>query len=219
MMPGTTPTLEVRNVTVRHGGVTAVRNASLTAHAGEITALLGVNGAGKTSLLRGIVGLAATDGEIRLDGSKIGALATEDRINAGIAWVPEGRRVFPGLTVAENLEVASQADITSRRERLAGVVALFPQLAGRLGDRAWQLSGGQQQMLAIGRALMARPRVYLLDEPSLGLSPAVAAILAESLRTLTAEGAAVVLAEQNAGFAQLLAGRRCMLRNGEIVED
>ena len=219
MMPGTTPTLEVRNVTVRHGGVTAVRNASLTAHAGEITALLGVNGAGKTSLLRGIVGLAATDGEIRLDGSKIGALATEDRINAGIAWVPEGRRVFPGLTVAENLEVASQADITSRRERLAGVVALFPQLAGRLGDRAWQLSGGQQQMLAIGRALMARPRVYLLDEPSLGLSPAVADILAESLRTLTAEGAAVVLAEQNAGFAQLLAGRRCMLRNGEIVED
>ncbi len=219
MMPGTTPTLEVRNVTVRHGGVTAVRNASLTAHAGEITALLGVNGAGKTSLLRGIVGLAATDGEIRLDGSEIGALATEDRINAGIAWVPEGRRVFPGLTVAENLEVASQADITSRRERLAGVVALFPQLAGRLGDRAWQLSGGQQQMLAIGRALMARPRVYLLDEPSLGLSPAVAAILAESLRTLTAEGAAVVLAEQNAGFAQLLAGRRCMLRNGEIVED
>jgi branched-chain amino acid transport system ATP-binding protein len=219
MMPGTTPTLEVRNVTVRHGGVTAVRNASLTAHAGEITALLGVNGAGKTSLLRGIVGLAATDGEIRLDGSKIGALATEDRINAGIAWVPEGRRVFPGLTVAENLEVASQADISSRRERLAGVVALFPQLAGRLGDRAWQLSGGQQQMLAIGRALMARPRVYLLDEPSLGLSPAVAAILAESLRTLTAEGAAVVLAEQNAGFAQLLAGRRCMLRNGEIVED
>jgi branched-chain amino acid transport system ATP-binding protein len=219
MMPGTTPTLEVRNVTVRHGGVTAVRNASLTAHAGEITALLGVNGAGKTSLLRGIVGLAATDGEIRLDGSKIGALATEDRINAGIAWVPEGRRVFPGLTVAENLEVASQADITSRRERLAGVVALFPQLAGRLGDRAWQLSGGQQQMLAIGRALMARPRVYLLDEPSLGLSPAVAAILAESLRTLTAEGAAVVLAEQNAGFAQLLAGRRCIMRNGEIVED
>ncbi|MEL0012381.1 MAG: ABC transporter ATP-binding protein [Alphaproteobacteria bacterium] len=219
MMPGTTPTLEVRNVTVRHGGVTAVRNASLTAHAGEITALLGVNGAGKTSLLRGIVGLAATDGEIRLDGSKIGALATEDRINAGIAWVPEGRRVFPGLTVAENLEVASQADITSRRERLAGVVARFPQLAGRLGDRAWQLSGGQQQMLAIGRALMARPRVYLLDEPSLGLSPAVAAILAESLRTLTAEGAAVVLAEQNAGFAQLLAGRSCMLRNGEIVED
>ncbi len=219
MMPGTTPTLEVRNVTVRHGGVTAVRNASLTAHAGEITALLGVNGAGKTSLLRGIVGLAATDGEIRLDGSEIGALATEDRINAGIAWVPEGRRVFPGLTVAENLEVASQADITSRRERLAGVVARFPQLAGRLGDRAWQLSGGQQQMLAIGRALMARPRVYLLDEPSLGLSPAVAAILAESLRTLTAEGAAVVLAEQNAGFAQLLAGRRCMLRNGEIVED
>ncbi|MEK9797333.1 MAG: ATP-binding cassette domain-containing protein, partial [Alphaproteobacteria bacterium] len=178
-----------------------------------------VNGAGKTSLLRGIVGLAATDGEIRLDGSEVGALATEDRINAGIAWVPEGRRVFPGLTVAENLQVASQADITSRRERLAGVVALFPQLAGRLGDRAWQLSGGQQQMLAIGRALMARPRVYLLDEPSLGLSPAVAAILAESLRTLTAEGAAVVLAEQNAGFAQLLAGRRCMLRNGEIVED
>jgi branched-chain amino acid transport system ATP-binding protein len=219
MMPITTPALEVHNVTVRHGGVTAVRNASLTAHAGEITALLGVNGAGKTSLLRGIVGLAATDGEIRLDGREIAALATEDRIHAGLAWVPEGRRVFPGLTVAENLEVASQADITSRRERLAGVVARFPQLAGRLGDRAWQLSGGQQQMLAIGRALMARPRVYLLDEPSLGLSPAVAAILAESLRTLTAEGAAVVLAEQNAGFVQLLAGRRYMLRNGEIVED
>jgi len=219
MMPDTVPALEIRNVTVRHGGVTAVRDASFTADPGEITVLLGVNGAGKTSLLRGIVGLAATDGEIRLDGREIDALATEDRIHAGLAWVPEGRRVFPGLTVAENLDVAGPSDGATRRERLADVVARFPQLADRLGDRAWQLSGGQQQMLAIGRALMARPRVYLLDEPSLGLSPAVADILAESLRTLTAEGAAVVLAEQNAGFAQPLAGHRYMLRNGKMVED
>ena len=219
MMPYTTPALEIRNVSVRHGGVTAVRDASLTAQAGEITALLGVNGAGKTSLLRGIVGLAATNGEIRLDGHEIGARTTEDRIRAGLAWVPEGRRIFPGLTVAENLEVAGPSDSATRRERLTDVVARFPQLADRLGDRAWQLSGGQQQMLAIGRALMARPRVYLLDEPSLGLSPAVADILAESLRTLAAEGAAVLLAEQNAGFAHPLAVRRYMLRNGEMGAD
>lgn len=218
-MSENTPALETRNITVRHGGVTALRDVCFTALQGEITVLLGVNGAGKTSLLRGIVGLAAADGTILLQGRNIGALATEDRIRAGLAWVPEGRRVFPGLTVAENLDVAGPADSATRRERLADVVTRFPQLAQRLGDRAWQLSGGQQQMLAIGRALMARPDVYLLDEPSLGLSPAMVDVLAESLHALTAEGAAVVLAEQNAGFAQPLAGRRYTLRNGIMSED
>jgi branched-chain amino acid transport system ATP-binding protein len=213
----TTPGLQIEGLTVRHGAVTAVSNASLSAAPGEVTCLLGMNGAGKSSLLRAIIGLAASDGAIAVSGHDISQMATEHRIRAGIAYVPEGRRVFPGLTVAENLLVAGPARNADRQERLATVFELFPQLAQRPADRAWQLSGGQQQMLAIGRALMARPDIYLLDEPTLGLSPRVIDDVAESLARLVQTGAAVLVAEQNAGFAAHVADRTILIQTGRIV--
>lgn len=213
----TRPRLEIRNLSVTHNGVTAVSDASLSAAAGEITVLLGANGAGKSSLLRAVIGLAASTGTIHLDGQDISARATEDRIRDGIAWVPEGRRVFPGMTVAENLLVAGPDRPAPRTQRMEEVFDLFPQLAARPTDRAWQLSGGQQQMLAIGRALMAKPKLYLLDEPSLGLAPRITGAVADSLRALAAGDSAVLVAEQNVGFAEPLADRTLFLRNGEIV--
>ncbi|MBO6783805.1 MAG: ATP-binding cassette domain-containing protein, partial [Alphaproteobacteria bacterium] len=176
-----TASLEVARFTVRHGAVIAVADASLAAVPGEITVVLGPNGAGKSSLLRGIMGLSEADGTVRLRGKDIAGLAVEARAQAGLAWVPEGRRVFPGMTVSENLEVAGAGRSAARRARMKTVTGLFPQLAERLPDRAWQLSGGQQQMLAIGRALMANPSVYLLDEPSLGLAPVVTRAVADAL--------------------------------------
>lgn len=209
--------LDVQNLTVTHSGVTAVSGVSFSAAAGEITVLLGANGAGKSSLLRALIGLATSTGAIRLDGQDMSSRATEHRIQSGIAWVPEGRRVFPGMTVAENLLVAGPARRALRAERMEEVFDLFPQLAARPSDRAWQLSGGQQQMLAIGRALMAKPKLYLLDEPSLGLAPRMTGVVAEGLRALAAKDASVLIAEQNAGFVQPLADKTLLLRNGAIV--
>lgn len=213
----THPALDIRGLSVTYSGVTAVSKASFMAAAGEITVLLGANGAGKSSLLRALIGLATSTGTVLLDGTEISDHPTEDRIQSGIAWVPEGRRVFPGMTVAENLLVAGPANKALREARVEEVFDLFPQLAERPTDRAWQLSGGQQQMLAIGRALMAKPKVYLLDEPSLGLAPRITGTVATSLRKLAADGAAVLVAEQNAGFANPLADQTILLRNGMIV--
>lgn len=209
--------LEIQGLTVSHGGVTAIRDISLAAPAGNVTVLLGANGAGKSSLFRAIMGLATADGGILLEGRDISGLATEDRVRAGLAWVPEGRRVFPGMTVRENLLVASRSEHRARQQKLEAVFALFPQLAGRPADRAWQLSGGQQQMLAIGRAMMASPRVYLLDEPSLGLAPGIAETLATALRNLASDQTTVIIGEQNAGFTEPLADHVIRLRNGERV--
>ncbi len=208
--------LQIDDLSVRHGAVTALTNVSFEAAAGEVTALLGPNGAGKSSLLRAIMGLTNSSGAIRLDGSDISSLGVEKRVRKGLAWVPEGRRVFPGMTVLENLEVAGPARASLRRARIENVADLFPQLSERMTDRAWQLSGGQQQMLAIGRALMAAPRVFLLDEPSLGLAPVVTRAVAPALRQLADNKAAVVVAEQNAGFATPLADRCFRLRNGVL---
>lgn len=213
----TRPRLEIQNLTVTHSGVIAVSGASFSAMSGEITVLLGANGAGKSSLLRALIGLATSTGAIHLDGQDISGQTTEDRIHSGIAWVPEGRRVFPGMTVAENLLVAGPASTAIRAERVEEVFDLFPQLAARPADRAWQLSGGQQQMLAIGRALMAKPKLYLLDEPSLGLAPRITGAVADSLRALAASDAAVLVAEQNVGFARPLADKILLLRNSKIV--
>ena len=217
MMSG--PALEIQGLTVSHGGVTAIRDISLAAPAGEITALLGANGAGKSSLFRAVMGLATTRGGIFLDGHDITGLTTEDRVRSGLAWVPEGRRVFPGMTVTENLLVASRAEHRVRQQKRDEVFALFPQLAARPTDHAWQLSGGQQQMLAIGRAMMATPRVYLLDEPSLGLAPGIADTLATALRNLASGETTVIIGEQNAGFAKPLADHVILLRNGERVPE
>lgn len=211
--------LEIQGLTVSHGGVSAIRDISLAAPAGAVTVLLGANGAGKSSLFRAIMGLATAHGGILLDGCDISGLTTEDRVRAGLAWVPEGRRVFPGMTVTENLLVASRAEHRARQQKLDEVFALFPQLAGRPTDRAWQLSGGQQQMLAIGRAMMASPRVYLLDEPSLGLAPGIADILAKALRNLASGETTVIIGEQNTGFAKPLADHVILLRNGKRVPE
>jgi branched-chain amino acid transport system ATP-binding protein len=213
----TQPALDIRSLSVNHGAVTALRGARFTARSGEITALIGANGAGKSSLLRAIIGLVASVGDILLEGESITHLATEDRIRAGLALVPEGRRVFPGLTVADNLLVGSLGGRRERQHSIDEVYALFPPLAERASDRAWQLSGGQQQMLAIGRAFMARPRVFLLDEPSLGLSPRITHDVAESLRALAAKGAAVVIGEQNLGFVKPIADQTITLRNGLVM--
>lgn len=208
--------LRIDGLTVRHGGVIAVTDASLRAAPGAITCLLGVNGAGKSSLLRAIVGLAASEGDISLGARQLSGLSIEARIHAGLAYVPEGRRVFPGLTVGENLLVSGPSGARVRRQRLDRALDLFPQLKPRLHDRAWQLSGGQQQMLAIGRALMAQPDVYLLDEPTLGLAPQIIDDVAASLRQLSGSGAAILVAEQNAGFAERIADEIVTIRTGRI---
>ncbi|MBT3400081.1 MAG: ATP-binding cassette domain-containing protein [Rhodospirillaceae bacterium] len=211
--------LQIEGLTVRHGGVVAVADAALRAAPGAITCLVGMNGAGKSSLLRAIVGLAASEGDISLGTRNLSRLPIEARIHAGIAYVPEGRRVFPGLTVGENLLVAGPSGARLRRQRLDRALDLFPQLRPRIQDRAWQLSGGQQQMLAIGRALMAEPDVYLLDEPTLGLAPQIIDDVAGSLRQLAEEGAAILVAEQNAGFAERVADEIVTIQTGRIMPD
>ena len=215
----TVPALEVRSLSVRHGAVTALSEVSFAAAAGDVTVLLGANGAGKSSLLRALIGLATATGDIILDGGDITSLTTEDRIRAGLAWVPEGRRVFPGMTVTDNLLVACPGPSQTRQKALEEVFTLFPQLAARAAEHAWKLSGGQQQMLAIGRGLMARPKVYLLDEPALGLAPRLANAVAEGLQQISATGAAIIIAEQNAGFVADIADKTLLLRNGKLVRE
>jgi branched-chain amino acid transport system ATP-binding protein len=183
--------------------------------AGEIVALLGGNGAGKTTLLETVLGFHP--GRAVLFGRDASALTVEQRIALGIGYVPEGRRVFAGLTVRENLEAASSLPAGQRRRRLDEMLALFPMLGERPEARAWLLSGGQQQMLALARALIDRPRLLLLDEPTLGLAPVVVADLLGRLSAMTADGTAVLLAEQRAALALGVARRGVVLSRGQVV--
>jgi branched-chain amino acid transport system ATP-binding protein len=208
------PLLCVTGLSVAYGGVPAVAPLTFAVEAGDCLAILGANGAGKSSLLRGLIGLAPATGDIAFDGADIATLATAERARRGIAFVPEGRRVFAGMSVRENLEVAAHATAPERRRRREDAYALFPQLAARDSDAAWQLSGGQQQMLAIARAMMARPKLLLMDEPSLGLAPTVAADVVAALAAILAAGTTIVLAEQNAGLALEIAGRALVLDRG-----
>lgn len=212
--------LEVRDLTVDFGPVRALDGVSISVAKGESVALVGVNGAGKTTLLRTISGLERpVRGEILYDGGRLEG-AAEGRVRRGIAHVPERRRIFPGLTVAENLDVATSA-WRRRGERidneLAHVYALFPRLAERRSQLGWSLSGGEQQMLAIGRALMARPKAILMDEPSLGLAPKIAEEVYEKIRLINAEGVTVLLVEQNTVLALGVAARGYVLDHGKIV--
>ena len=204
---------------MNYGAVRAVAGAELHVEEGEIVALLGANGAGKTSLLNAIAGLVPASGEVTFEGTATLGLPPERIVRRGIALSPEGRRVFPTLTVAENLRLgaASRSDrheIAETRER---VLARFPILRERSGQLAGTLSGGQQQMLAVGRALMSRPRLLLLDEPSLGLAPIIVDELFDLIAELRAEGTTILIVEQNALRTLQLADRAYVLASGEIV--
>ena len=188
----------------------------VSVEAGEIVALLGGNGAGKTTLLETVLGFHS--GRVMLLGRDASALAVEQRVGLGVGYVPEGRRVFAGLTVRENLEASSSLPARQRRQRVEEMLMLFPMLGERPEARAWLLSGGQQQMLALARALMDRPRLLLLDEPTLGLAPVVVADLLRRLTAMTANGTAILLAEQRAALVLAVATRGLVLSRGKIVQ-
>ena len=187
----------------------------VTVGSGELVALLGGNRAGKTARLETILGFRS--GAARLFGQDVGALPVERRVALGIGYVPQGRRVFAGLTVRENIEASCSLPAAERRKRVDAMLGLFPMLGERPQARAWLLSGGQQQMLALARALVNRPRLLLLDEPMLGLAPVVVADLLQRLTSMAAEGMAILLAEQRAAQALSIAHRAIVLRRGEIV--
>ncbi|HET7343422.1 MAG TPA: ABC transporter ATP-binding protein [Methylomirabilota bacterium] len=198
----------------------AVRGVSLEVRAGEIVALIGSNGAGKTTTLRAIAGLLPLRaGTVELEGRRLSGLGSAAIVAAGIAHVPEGRQLFPTMTVWENLELgARSAEGHARRaETLARVFALFPRLAERRSQVAGTLSGGEQQMVAIGRALMARPRLLMLDEPSLGLAPVVVSAIFANLAAINRDGLTILLVEQNVLRALRCSQRAYVLENGTIT--
>jgi branched-chain amino acid transport system ATP-binding protein len=216
------PLLELVNVETAYGPIQALRGVSLRVRAGEMTAILGANGAGKTTLLRTVLGLIDDQpekGSIHFDGRRIDGARTERIVRSGMAYVPEGRAIFPELTVRENLMVGTfaRARLTGWRDDLGGVLDTFPVLAARSGQLAGTLSGGEQQMLAIGRALMNRPRLLLLDEPSLGLAPMLVTQIYEVLDRIRQTGLTLVTVEQNASVALAHADTGHVLENGRLV--
>jgi branched-chain amino acid transport system ATP-binding protein len=212
-------TLELDSLEVRYGGVPAVRGVSFEVASGEIVALIGANGAGKSSTLHAIMGVAPiTGGDVRLGGASLRGRRPEDIARSGIALVPEGRRIFAELTVEENLRLgfAARRSRGSADALLRSVYALFPNVEEFRGRSAGALSGGQQQQLAIARALVAEPDVLLLDEPSLGLAPTVVDVVFDALAAIRDRGLAVLLVEQRAQRAVALADRAHVLSNGEL---
>ena len=209
--------LEVRGLTADIGAVRILQGLDLDVAEGEAVALIGSNGAGKSTLMRSVAGLLRPiGGSIRYGGADLGRLSADKVVRLGLALVPEGRQIFAPLTVRENLLMGAYAKREGPRE-LERVLAVFPKLAARLQQLGGTLSGGEQQMLAIGRALMSAPRLLLLDEPSLGLAPKVVAEIFEVIGQLVASGTSVLLAEQNAAMALRVAGRGYVLREGKIV--
>lgn len=216
--------LEVRGLRVRYGAVVAVDNLALRVDEGEIAVLIGANGAGKSSVLNAIAGLVRPDaGEVSLDGIPITARHPADRVREGLALVIEGRGVFADMSVRENLELGaygkpSLRGAQARSREIERIVALFPKLGQRMHQVSGSLSGGEQQMLVIGRALMSNPRLLLLDEPSLGLAPRIVEEISQALRRLAHEaGVAILVAEQNAVLGLDLAQRGYVLHNGRLA--
>ncbi len=212
------PLLEVADLEVRYGAIAALKGINFTVREGEIVALLGANGAGKTTTQKTVSGmLRPALGSITYDGRRIDGIPAHDLIRLGICHVPEGRHVFPRMTVAENLDMGAFRFKSADEDVLARVLELFPRLKERFRQQAGTLSGGEQQMLAIGRALMGKPRLLLLDEPSMGLAPMIVAQIFDIIREINAGGVTVLLVEQNAAQALGLAARGYVLETGEIV--
>ncbi|MEK9594922.1 MAG: ABC transporter ATP-binding protein [Rhodospirillaceae bacterium] len=210
--------LRLENLAVSRNGTPQVHNLDLAIPAGRVDAIVGANGAGKSELLGALMGFdTIVSGRILFAGKDISHLKTHQRARLGIGFCPEGRRLFPAMTVAETLATASRGGSQHRRQRQAEILALFPALANRLNAHAWHLSGGEQQMLAIGRALATQPRLLILDEPSLGLAPKVMHVIATALQQLRDAGTSILIAEQNAHFALSLADHAWLMAAGKLV--
>ncbi|MHB9149851.1 MAG: ABC transporter ATP-binding protein [Thermoleophilia bacterium] len=213
--------LEIRDLDAFYGPVQALHAVTLTVDAGEVVTLVGANGAGKSTLLKAVSGVIRARGGVSLSGESILGWSPDKVARRGIAHVPEGRRIFPGLTVIENLEVGAfavgrrGAEVRADIDRILGI---FPGLAERRRSYGWSLSGGEQQMLAIGRGLMARPHILLLDEPSLGLAPMLVEEVFSVIRRIREEGTTVLLSEQNAAMALSVADRGYVMETGSIVK-
>ncbi len=210
--------LEVKDLNVSYGGIKAVKEISFQVPKGQVVTLIGANGAGKSSTLRSIVGLVKPEsGSIRFKDTELAGLSTDQIVSKGITLVPEGRRVFPDLTVLENLKIGAYMRKDSLDEDLNWVHELFP----RQKERSWQLagtlSGGEQQMLAIGRALMSRPELIMMDEPSLGLAPIIVQGVFDIIREINRQGVTILLVEQNANMALKAADLGCVMETGRIT--
>ena len=216
-----TALLYTEGLELAYGELTACRNISITVETGEIVTLIGSNGAGKSTILRAIAGaLMPRDGSVRFDGRDITYLPAYDRSELGIALVPEGRHVFPFLTVRENLELGGfkyRKEIAKVRRLIEMTLEMFPQLRGRASQTAGTLSGGEQQMLVLGRAMMSEPRLLCLDEPSLGLAPRIVENIFRTIVSINAGGTSVLLVEQNARYALQTASRGYVLQTGSII--
>jgi branched-chain amino acid transport system ATP-binding protein len=216
----TVPLLRIRDLCAGYGQTNVLHGVELDVSANEIVCLIGPNGAGKTTTMRAITGLLPpTSGSVSLEGRELAGASTKEIVAAGIALVPEGRAIFPALTVRENLRIGAYS---RRREwneegELANVFDIFPRLRERQDQLGGTLSGGEQQMLAIGRALMAKPKLLLLDEPSMGLAPILVALVFDTIRRLAATGVTILLVEQNAEAALRIADRAYILERGRVV--
>ena len=212
--------LELRDIHTYYGNIRAVRGISLTVNAGEMVCLIGANGAGKSTTLMTISGIhTPVDGNIHFEGQDITQTSAEDRVALGISQVPEGRLIFPDMTVLENIELGAykRNDKDGIREDLDKIFQFFPVLQERQRQRGGSLSGGEQQMLAIGRALMSHPRLLLLDEPSLGLAPLIVKQIFEIIEQINTDGTTVLLVEQNAQIALQVTDRGYVMETGEIT--
>ncbi|MDQ1493681.1 MAG: branched-chain amino acid transport system ATP-binding protein [Actinomycetota bacterium] len=210
--------LEIDGIEVRYGNIRALKGVTFEVAEGEIVALLGANGAGKTTTQKTVSGMLRPSlGTITYDGQRIDGIPAHELIRLGICHVPEGRHVFPRMTISENLEMGAYRFKSVDQKDLEHVLELFPLLRERFKQQAGTLSGGEQQMLAIGRALMGKPRLLLLDEPSMGLAPLIVAQIFDIVRQVNADGVTVLLVEQNAAQALALASRGYVLETGEIV--
>ncbi len=212
--------LSVQALAVAYGGIRAIKKVELEVKRGEIVAMIGANGAGKTTTLKTIMRLCPiAEGKVVYDGRDLADVVTEDVVDAGLSLVPEGRAIFPNLTVRENLELGAwnHRNANAIAETEADVVALFPRLGERMKQEGGTLSGGEQQMLAIGRAMMARPSMLLLDEPSLGIAPRLVADIFEAIARIADTGTTILLVEQNTRLALKYSQRAYVLRTGEIA--